>query len=130
LSPSHDELNARLVLERAQLVVERRALGGRNDVGLVDHAAGQRGKVRRLGEGRAAGEREGRRDQRRDEAPGPRGRERFARTRDQNFTFGAVWASSVAVNSAIGLAPLKKVEAQITVGNVRSATLYARTASI
>ncbi len=43
--------------------------------------------------------------------------------RDQNFTFGAACASSVAVNSAIGLLPLKKVEAQITPGKVRNSTL-------
>ena len=45
------------------------------------------------------------------------------RSPHQNFTAGGVSAPSLAVNSAIGLLPRKKVLAQSTVGKVRSAVL-------
>ena len=41
----------------------------------------------------------------------------------QNFTSGGVCAPSLAVNSAIGLLPRKKVFAQSTPGKVRSSVL-------
>ncbi len=48
----------------------------------------------------------------------------------QNFTCGACCAASLAVNSAMGAVPEKKVLAQSRVGNVRSEVLNSRTASM
>jgi hypothetical protein len=48
----------------------------------------------------------------------------------QNFTCGALWAASLAVNSAIGRVPEKKVFAHSGVGMVRSEVSNARAASI
>ena len=45
------------------------------------------------------------------------------RSPHQNFTAGGVSAPSLAVNSAIGLLPRKKVFAQSTPGKVRSSVL-------
>jgi hypothetical protein len=86
---------------------------------LIDHASGERGIVRR---GLDADGAENGAEQE-DEKRRAKTARRRAETADQNFTFGAVWESSVAVNSAIGLLELKKVDAQMTLGNVRNATL-------
>src|ERR1700722_3433982 len=116
----HHELDAGFVVERLQLGLKRGALTSRDDIGLVDHAPGEQGIVRRRGERRTAengSEQED--DKRRAKTPA----RRRVETADQNFTFGAACASSVAVNSAIGLFEEKKVEAQMTLGKVRNATL-------
>jgi hypothetical protein len=108
-----DELDARLRFQRRQLGLERGPLIGRQDIGGVDDAPAQRRKARRGREG--ACRREQQRQQRNEGAK--------SADRSQNFTFGAAAAPVSAVNSTIGLLPLKAVDAQITVGNVRSAVL-------
>ena len=115
-----NKLDAGFVVERLQLAFERGALRGRDDIGLVDHAPGQQGIVRRRRERRRAENGAEQEDDKRRAKTAP---QRHAETPDQNFTFGAACASSVAVNSAIGLLELKKVDAQITLGKVRNERL-------
>ena len=108
-----DELDARLALQRRELAFEGAALIGRQNIGRVDNAPGQDGEIRRRRE------RQRRRQQQRQQRRKPTRRA----NRAQNFTFGAASEPLSAVNSTNGLLPLKNVDAQITLGNVRSAVL-------
>ena len=120
----HDELDAGLRLEIGKLALQRGAGLFRQHGGAVDHAAAQRRKiVGGLGE-RA---REQKREEQRERAQRS-GRHR--RRPPQNFTFGAACDSASAVNSAIGFSLRNTVEAQITLGNVRSDVLNACTAAM
>ena len=88
----HDELPGRVLLEIGEFALEARLCRRRQNMRVVDHAAGERGKRRRRpngGDARQPDQRDG---------EGAR-----SRPPDQNFTFGATCDSAVAVNSAIAL---------------------------
>ncbi len=109
-----DELDAGFVLQVLELGFDIGPALRSHDVRLIDDAAGQRRKVE--------GERKCRQRAEDDDRDGcARGSQR--RVAHQNFTAGGFSAPSLAVNSAIGLASVKKNFAQITVGNVRSDVL-------
>ena len=118
LDRGHDQLNSRLILERGELCLETGFDAGIQHARLIHDAPGQRRK-------RIVGEGHGRKQQpEQKRQPGEESRNRrHRRGPSQNFTFGAVCASSAAVNSAIGLLDRKAVDAQRTPGKVRSSTL-------
>ena len=87
---------------------------------VIHHATGQSRRIG--GAGRTDGERGEQRERDRENPQQLRPR-RHARAAGQNFTLGAVSEPGVATNSAIGLLPRKKVEAQNTPGKVRSSVL-------
>ncbi len=96
-----DDLVAAGLLERGELVGQRRDRLGRQDVRGVDDIAGERRELDRRGR-RAAPNAAQRRRPQGDE----REDERREAAKAQNFTVGATWALTVvALNGTIGLAP-------------------------
>ena len=118
-----NELNAGLILKLLKLCFERAAAVRADDIGLIDHAAGQRRIVECEGNERRKAENDC--GNRYSGASHCGGLLKF-----QNFTVGGFSEPSLAVKSAIGFSPENAVFAQITVGKVRSAVLKARTASM
>ena len=111
-----NELNAGLILKLLKLCFERAAYLLADDIGLIDHAAGQR----RIIKGKSGKSRKTERDR----GSQYRGASHGSKLLEfQNFTVGGFSEPSLAVKSAIGFSPENAVFAQITVGNVRSAVL-------
>src|SRR5262249_32138388 len=118
-----DELNAGFVLKLLKLGFDFGSALRGDDIGLIDHAAGQRGIIKRKGN-------ESRKTEKNCSNECGGASHCGAPSGLQNFTVGGFSEPSLAVKSAIGFSPENAVFAQMTVGKVRSAVLKARTASI